>query len=85
VFGTNNAYLLFPIPSKKDPLEKNKGNGANMLWTIAILFVLLWALGLISSYTFGGFIHLLIALAVVLFLVRIIQGTLTRRRSGTIL
>ena len=58
-----------------------KGKGEIMLWTIAIIFVLLWALGLITSYTFGGFIHVLAALAAVLLLVRIIQGTLHRRRA----
>ena len=50
-----------------------------MLWTIAIIFVLLWALGLITSYTMGGFIHVLIVLAGVLLLVRIIKGA---SRSG---
>ncbi len=45
-----------------------------MLWAIAIIFVLLWALGLLSSYTLGGFIHVLVVLAVVLLLVRIIKG-----------
>ena len=50
-----------------------------MLWTIAIILVVLWALGLVTSYTLGGFVHLLIVLAVVLFLVRIIQG---RRATG---
>jgi predicted membrane-bound spermidine synthase len=45
-----------------------------MLWTIAIIFVLLWVLGLVTSYTLGGFIHLLVAAAVVLLLVRIIKG-----------
>lgn len=51
-----------------------------MLWTLAIIFVLLWALGLISSYTLGGYVHLLVVVAVVLFLIRIIQGRRTRRR-----
>jgi hypothetical protein len=45
-----------------------------MLWTIAIIFLILWALGLVTSYTMGGFIHILIVAAVVLVLVRIIQG-----------
>ena len=51
-----------------------------MLWTIAIIFVLLWALGLVSSYTLGGYIHILIVVAVVLLLVRIIKGR--RRRTS---
>ena len=45
-----------------------------MLWTIAIVLVLLWALGLVSSYTLGGFIHILLVLAVVVVLIRLISG-----------
>jgi asparagine N-glycosylation enzyme membrane subunit Stt3 len=45
-----------------------------MLWTIAVILLLLWLLGLISSYTMGGFIHILVVIAVVFVLVRIIQG-----------
>jgi len=45
-----------------------------MLWTIAVILMVLWLLGLVSSYTMGGFIHLLLVLAVVMVLVRIIQG-----------
>ena len=45
-----------------------------MLETLAILLVVLWVLGLVSSYTLGGFIHLLIVLAVIVILVRILQG-----------
>jgi hypothetical protein len=45
-----------------------------MLWTIAVLLLVLWALGYVSSYTLGGFIHLLLVAAVILVLIRIIQG-----------
>jgi len=45
-----------------------------MLWTIAIILIVLWILGLLSSYTLGGFIHILLILAVVAILVRLIQG-----------
>jgi hypothetical protein len=45
-----------------------------MLWTIALVLLILWALGLVSSLTMGGFIHILLVAAVVLVLVRIIQG-----------
>lgn len=45
-----------------------------MLLTIAIILLVLWALGLLTSYTMGGFIHILIVLAVVIVLVRVIQG-----------
>ena len=45
-----------------------------MLWTIAIVLLLLWALGLVSSYTMGGFIHILLVAAVVMVLVSLITG-----------
>lgn len=45
-----------------------------MLQTLSIILIILWALGLVSSYTLGGFIHILIVLAVVLIVLRIIQG-----------
>jgi len=45
-----------------------------MLWTIAVILIVLWLLGLVSSYTMGGFIHLLLVLAIVVVLVNIIQG-----------
>ena len=45
-----------------------------MLWTIAVVLVLLWALGMVSSYTLGGFIHLLLILAIIAVAVRLIQG-----------
>ena len=45
-----------------------------MLWTIAVLLLVLWALGLVSSFTMGGFVHVLLVAAVVLVLVRLIQG-----------
>ncbi|HLZ35336.1 MAG TPA: lmo0937 family membrane protein [Nitrospira sp.] len=45
-----------------------------MLETIAVILVILWLLGYVSSYTMGGFIHVLLVLAIVVILVRIIQG-----------
>jgi len=45
-----------------------------MLWTLAILFALLWMLGLVTSYTMGGFIHVLVVVAVVLLFLRLIRG-----------
>ena len=48
-----------------------------MLWTIAVILVVLWALGLATSYTAFGFIHLLLVLAIVVVLIRVVQG---RRR-----
>ncbi len=48
-----------------------------MLYTIAVVLLVLWALGLVSSYTLGGFIHILLVIAVVMILVNLISG---RRR-----
>ncbi len=45
-----------------------------MLWTIAIILLVMWLLGMITSYTLSGFIHILLLLAIVAVLVRIIQG-----------
>ncbi len=45
-----------------------------MLTTIAVVLVVLWALGLVTSYTIGGFIHILLVAAIILVLVRLIQG-----------
>ncbi len=45
-----------------------------MLITIAAILLILWALGLVTAYTLGGFIHLLLVIAIVMILVRIIQG-----------
>jgi hypothetical protein len=45
-----------------------------MLWTIAVVLIILWLLGLVSSYTMGGFIHILLIVAIVIILVRLIQG-----------
>lgn len=45
-----------------------------MLYTIAVVLLVLWLLGLVTSYTLGGFIHLLLVVAVIMVLVRLIQG-----------
>jgi hypothetical protein len=45
-----------------------------MLWTIFVILLVLWALGLVSSYTLGGYIHILLLIAVAVLLIRIIQG-----------
>ena|SRR6266568_3151686 len=45
-----------------------------MLWTICVILVIMWLLGMVSSYTLGGFLHLLLVLAIAVVLIRIIQG-----------
>jgi len=49
-----------------------------MLWTIAVILVVLWALGLVSSYTLGGFIHLLLIVALVVIVIGFLQGRRAR-------
>ena len=49
-----------------------------MLWTIAVILTILWLLGLVSSYTMGGFIHLLLIIAIIVVVVGFLQG----RRAG---
>ena len=45
-----------------------------MLWTIAVLLLVLWGLGLVTAHTLGGFIHILLVLAVISVVIRLIQG-----------
>jgi hypothetical protein len=45
-----------------------------MLWTIFVVLLVLWLLGMVSSYTLGGFIHILLVIAVAVVLIRVIQG-----------
>lgn len=45
-----------------------------MLWTIAVVLIVLWLLGLVTSYTMGGLIHALLVIAIIVVLIRVIQG-----------
>ncbi len=51
-----------------------KRKESDMLWTIAIILLILWFLGLVTSYTLGGFIHILLVLAIIAVVIRLIQG-----------
>jgi hypothetical protein len=46
----------------------------DLLWTLAVILVILWLLGLVTSYTLGGFVHILLVLAIIVVLIRVIQG-----------
>ena len=48
--------------------------GCRMLWTVFLVLIVLWMLGVVSSYTLGGFIHVLLVLAVIALLIQLIQG-----------
>jgi hypothetical protein len=45
-----------------------------MLWTIAVILIVLWALGLVTSYTLGGFLHILLVLALVVIVIQVVSG-----------
>ena len=59
--------------NNKSILKLFKGENI-MLWTIAIILLVLWLLGMVSSYTMGGFLHIFIILAIVAVVIRLIQG-----------
>src|SRR5262245_61090822 len=69
------AFWLEPYrePVARRLLDRLAGEVA-MLWTIAVILAVLWLLGVVSSYTFGGFLHLLLLLALVVVLINVIQG-----------
>jgi hypothetical protein len=48
--------------------------GKHMLYTIAVIMIILWLFGLVTAYTFGGFIHILLGIALVVVLIRVIEG-----------
>jgi Family of unknown function (DUF5670) len=66
--------LMRPAETRTFIPEKRHWGEATMLWTIFVILLVLWLLGLVTSYTLGGFIHLLLVIAVVVVLIRIIQG-----------
>ncbi len=52
----------------------SSGRSIKMLWTIAVVLIILWMLGLVTGYTMGSFIHILLVIAIIVVLVRVIQG-----------
>jgi hypothetical protein len=54
--------------------RRRSEKGDQMLWTIFVILLILWLLGMVSSYTMGGFIHILLVVAIVVVLIRVIQG-----------
>ena len=58
-------------------LGTNGKEETTMLWTIFVILLVLWLIGLVSSYTFGGFIHLLLVLAVIVLIVNLVTGRST--------
>jgi hypothetical protein len=69
--GTSFAVGLSGLPSGGLDI---KGGDNTMLWTIFIILLVLWLLGLVSGYTLNGFVHILLVIAVVVLIIRLIQG-----------
>jgi uncharacterized protein DUF5670 len=69
--NTGGGAVLVP---RCPPALQFKTEDRTMLWTIAVVLLALWLLGLVTSYTMGGFIHALLVIAVIVVLMRIIQG-----------
>jgi hypothetical protein len=70
--------MLCPLPAgmimQWPAVDRNNQGGKQMLWTISVILVILWLLGLVSGYTMGNFIHILLVIAIIVVLVRVIQG-----------
>ncbi len=62
------------MASKRADVRKRNSVEVTMLWTIFIILLVLWLLGVVSSYTLGGFIHILLVLALVVLLIQLITG-----------
>ena len=54
--------------------DGNEEESMDLLWTLAVILLVLWLLGLVTSYTLGGFIHILLVVALVVVVIRVIQG-----------
>ena len=65
------------VPTTVDRNLANKPKEEHMLWTISVILIILWLLGLVSNYTMGGYVHILLVIAVIVVLLNLIQG---RRR-----
>ena len=65
-----SSDLVRPWPSAVDPRSRR----FHLLWTIAVILVVLWLLGIVTAYTMGGFIHLLLVIAIIAVLLRVISG-----------
>jgi fatty acid desaturase len=70
---TCNLHLLEKTSPLASPPSQNRRT-ATMLWTITIVLFILWVLGLVSSYTMGGWIHILLVLAVIVLIFNLLQG-----------
>jgi hypothetical protein len=74
-FGRLTIAVFNPVCDDAQPTKAAvHTREATVLWTIFIILLVLWLLGMVSSYTLGGFIHVLLVIAIVVVLIRLIQG-----------
>jgi hypothetical protein len=66
--------LIGRFVTRGDIQSWNTGKEPDMLWTVFVILLILWLLGLMTSHTMGGFIHILLVIAIVVVLVRVIRG-----------
>jgi hypothetical protein len=66
--------MLDPPATHNSVVNGGSERRIGMLWTIGVVLLVLWLLGLVTSYTLGGFIHILLVIAIVVVLIRVIQG-----------
>jgi Family of unknown function (DUF5670) len=71
---TRGGFAQSSLKGKSTDAQKEK---ANMLWTILVILLVLWLLGLVSGYTVGGFIHILLVVALVIFVINLLTGRRT--------
>jgi hypothetical protein len=69
-----NANRELKLPQSMFPADTKYAEEIIMLWTICVILIVLWLLGLVTSYTMGGLIHILLVIAIIVVLVRVIQG-----------
>jgi hypothetical protein len=69
-----NLKNLLSAPAPPETKQRKPTQRKNMLWTIFVILLVLYVLGLVSSYTMGGFIHLLLVIAVVILIINLISG-----------
>jgi len=70
----NENRLFISGLSGYEQVRRATQKGEYMLWTIFVILMIMWLLGLVSGYTLGGFIHILLVIAIAVVLIRIIQG-----------
>lgn len=70
----NNLEKCLGVQAVCCCVEERRKRGNKMLWTIFVILLVLWLLGLVTSYTLGGFIHILLVIALVVLLIQLISG-----------